>query len=29
LLLAGGADEEMTDEQVLSSIYASAEDAPR
>jgi hypothetical protein len=29
LLLAGGADEEMTDEQVLSSIYESAEDSPR
>ena len=29
MLLAGGADEEMTDEQVLSSIYESAEDSPR
>lgn len=29
LLLAGGADEEMTDEQVFSSIYESAEDSSR
>ena len=29
LLLAGGADEEMTDEQVLSSIYESADESPR
>lgn len=29
LLLAGGADEELTDEQVLSSIYESAEESSR
>lgn len=29
LLLAGGADEEMTDDQVFSSIYESAEDSSR
>lgn len=29
LLLAGGADEELTDEQVLSSIYETAEDSSK